>query len=101
MSGVMEFSHHYCEHCRRVQPTRFAELLKGELALGMKSECAHCGCLAFTVLDPGRLYCDLCDEVRPGLIQVADAPAGRSIVQCSGCKEVKAVLYEGRVDANH
>ena len=93
----MHATHLHCAGCGGMRPIRFEPLLPGEPALGTAVSCAHCGRHAFTLMRPARFYCDICDQVQPGLLERLDAASfdggfGVGLV-CSGCFDAKALLY--------
>jgi hypothetical protein len=92
----MNATHLNCPGCGTIRPIRFEPLLAGEPALGTRVSCAHCGRHAFTLLRPARFYCDLCDEVRPTVLERMELPTGAEfavVLLCGGCFDTKAVLF--------
>lgn len=91
----MNATHLNCPGCGTIRPIRFEPLLAGEPSLGTRVACAHCGRHAFTLIRPARFYCDLCDEVRPAVLERMELPAGAElavVLLCGGCFDAKAVL---------
>jgi hypothetical protein len=99
-----------CPQCRAARPIRFDPLLAGESSLGTRIGCAHCGRYAFTLIRPARFYCEICDDVQPGVLEPADmecAPLAERdadalgvlpdalgvLFVCAGCFDGKALLY--------
>ena len=63
--------------------------------------CSRCGWLAFTMISEARVYCDVCDEVRPALLHEY-RPAGLlsgGLVRCAVCYASRARLYGTKVSA--
>ena len=92
----MKATHLHCLHCARARPIRFAPLLAGESSLGTSVSCAHCDRHAFTLLAAARFYCEICDEVRAGLlerIELDDPGVLGVLLVCAGCFDGKAMLY--------
>jgi hypothetical protein len=98
----MHATHLHCPQCRTARPIRFEPLLAGESALGTCIGCAHCGRHAFTLIRPARFYCEICDEVQPGVLEpvdmecvpaLADDDAFGVLLVCAGCFDGKALLY--------
>jgi hypothetical protein len=99
----MHATHLHCPHCRVARPIRFDPLLAGESSLGTRIGCAHCGRYAFTLIRPARFYCEICDDVQPGVLEPVDmecAPLGGRdadalgvLLVCAGCFDGKALLY--------
>jgi hypothetical protein len=92
----MDATHLHCGRCRSMQPIRFEPLLPGEPAMGTGVYCARCRELAFTLMKPARFYCEICDNVQPGLLERVEVP-GRNelgvLLVCGGCFDGKAMLY--------
>ena len=99
----MHATHLHCPQCRSARPIRFEPLLAGESSLGTRICCAHCGRYAFTLIRPARFYCEICDDVQPGVLEPVDlesAPLAERDVDalgvllvCAGCFDGKALLY--------
>ena len=99
----MHATHLHCPQCRSARPIRFESLLAGESSLGTRIGCAHCGCYAFTLIRPARFYCEICDDVQPGVLEPVDmecaplaahdADALGVLLVCAGCFDGKALLY--------
>ena len=93
----MHATHLHCNGCAGVRPIRFEPLLAGEPALGTAVSCAQCGRHAFTLLRPARFYCDICDQVQPGLLERLEAACSEDelgvVLVCTGCFDAKALLY--------
>ena len=98
----MHATHLHCPHCRTARPIRFEPLLAGESSLGTRIGCAHCGRYAFTLIRPARFYCEICDEVQPGVLEpvdmecaaaLGDSDALAVLLVCAGCFDSKALLY--------
>ena len=98
----MQATHLYCPHCRAARPIRFEPLVAGESALGTSIGCAHCGRHAFTLIRPTRFYCEICDEVQPGVLEPVETDRGAALgggdaigvlLVCAGCFDGKALLY--------
>lgn len=92
----MDATHLHCTQCGTVRPIRFEALLAGEPSLGTRVSCAHCRQHAFTLLRPARFYCDICDEVQPGMLERVDLEnaAGMGVLLvCGGCFDGKAMLF--------
>ena len=68
----MHATHLHCPQCRTAQPIRFEPLLAGESSLGTRVSCARCARHAFTLIRPARFYCEICDEVQPGVLEPVD-----------------------------
>ena len=69
--------------------------------MGTAARCARCGWLAFTMISEARVYCDVCDEVRPALLHEY-RPAGLlsgGLVRCAVCYASRARLYGTKVSA--
>jgi len=95
----MDATHLYCARCRAIQPMRFEPLVAAEKALGTAAQCSYCSWVAFTLLEPARVYCDVCDEIRPALLHEY-SPSGRlagGLVRCAVCYTSCARLYGGEV----
>ena len=99
----MHATHLHCPQCRTARPIRFEPLLAGESSLGTRIGCAHCGRYAFTLIRPARFYCEICDDVQPGVLEPVDmecaplashdAEALGVLLVCAGCFDGKALLY--------
>jgi hypothetical protein len=99
----MHATHLHCPQCRSARPIRFEPLLAGESSLGTRIGCAHCGRYAFTLIRPARFYCEICDDVQPGVLEPVDmecaplaerdADALGVLFECAGCFDGKALLY--------
>ena len=98
----MHATHLHCPQCRAAQPIRFEALLAGESSLGTRISCARCGRHAFTLIRPARFYCEICDEVQPGVLEPVDMDCGPALgadeafavlLVCAGCFDGKALLY--------
>jgi hypothetical protein len=93
----MDATHLHCKCCAGVRPIRFAPLLPGEQSLGTGIYCAHCLNLAFTLIKPARFYCEICDDVQPGLLERLELGPGANefgvLLVCGGCFDGKAMLY--------
>lgn len=99
----MHATHLHCPQCRTARPIRFEPLLAGESSLGTRIGCAHCGRYAFTLIRPARFYCEICDDVQPGVLEPVDmecaplaahdADALGVLLICAGCFDGKALLY--------
>jgi hypothetical protein len=99
----MHATHLHCPQCRSAQPIRFEPLIAGEVSLGTCIGCAHCGRYAFTLIRPARFYCEICDDVQPGVLEPVvmecaplakrDADALGVLLVCAGCFDGKVLLY--------
>jgi hypothetical protein len=92
----MDATHLNCPGCRAVRPIRFEPLLAEEPSLGTCICCAHCRRHAFTLIKPARFYCEICDEVQPGLLERVALDDGLELgvlLVCAGCFDGKAMLY--------
>lgn len=98
----MHATHLHCPRCRTARPIRFEPLLAGESSLGTCIGCAHCGRYAFTLIRPARFYCEICDDVQPGVLEPVEmerVPARERddafgvLLVCAGCFDGKALLY--------
>jgi hypothetical protein len=92
----MHATHLNCPACASVRPIRFEPLLRGEPSLGTSVYCAHCCRHALTLLRPARFYCDICDDVQPGLLERMEAGSPDDlgvVLVCAGCFDAKALLY--------
>ena len=99
----MHATHLHCPQCRAARPIRFDPLLAGESSLGTRIGCAHCGRYAFTLIRSARFYCEICDDVQPGILEPVDmecaplaahdADALGVLLVCAGCFDGKALLY--------
>jgi hypothetical protein len=79
----------------RTSTVRFERLVAGEPSLGTKAQCADCGFLAFTILEPANVYCDVCDRIQPAVLEET-RPAGKlcgGLVRCAVCYATRARLY--------
>lgn len=101
----MDATHLHCSRCRTMRPIRFEPLLPGEPSMGTCICCAQCREHAFTLIKPARFYCEICDEVQPGLLERVElGPAANETVVllvCGGCFDGKTMLYcaSGRCSA--
>jgi len=98
---VIQATHVYCAGCRAIKPVEFEHLIADEPAMGAAARCARCGWLAFTMISEARVYCDVCDEIRPALLHEY-RPAGRlsgGLVRCAVCYASRARLYGTKVSA--
>lgn len=95
----MDATHLHCAHCNAVHPIRFEPLLAGEPSLGTNVFCARCRHFAFTLIKPARFYCEICDEVQPGLLERVEPGAGANeravLLVCCGCFDGKTMLFAG------
>lgn len=94
----MEATHVYCARCRTIQPVAHEPLSAAEPVLGMKTACAQCGWVVLTMLAGGKLYCDVCDDIRLALLHEY-RPAGvlsGGLVRCAECYASRARLYGAR-----
>jgi hypothetical protein len=92
----MKATHLHCLRCAAARPIRFAPLLPGESSLGTCVSCAHCGRHAFTLLAAARFYCEICDEVRSGVlerVELQDQEVLGVLLVCAVCFDGKAVIY--------
>ena len=107
----MHATHLHCPQCRTPRPIRFDPLLAGESSLGTRIGCAHCGRYAFTLIRPAQFYCEICDDVQPGVLEPVDrecaplaerdadalgvlhADAIGVLLVCAGCFDGRALLY--------
>jgi hypothetical protein len=92
----MRATHLHCPRCAAARPIRFEPLLAGESSLGTGVSCAHCGRHAFALLGRSRFYCEICDEVRPALLErvhTEDAEVLAVLLVCAGCFDGKALIY--------
>jgi hypothetical protein len=92
----MKATHLHCLHCAAARPIRFEPLLPGESSLGTCVSCAHCGRHAFTLLAAARFYCEICDEVRSGVlerVELEDPQVLGVLLVCAGCFDGKAMIY--------
>ena len=97
----MDATHVYCACCTAVKPVRFERLVATEPSLGTKAQCAECGFLAFTILDPANVYCDVCDRIQPAVLEET-RPAGKlagGLVRCAVCFATRARLYGAAPEA--
>ena len=97
----MDASHIYCANCRAIQAVSFDRLIVKEPSLGTAARCCQCGWVAFTMISNARVYCDVCDEVRPALLHEY-RPAGAlsgGLVRCAVCYASRARLYGTKVSA--
>lgn len=91
----MDATHVYCACCTAIKPVRFERLVLTEPSLGTKAQCADCGFLAFTILEPANVYCDVCDRIQPAVLEET-RPAGKlygGLVRCAVCYATRARLY--------
>lgn len=95
----MDATHLHCAHCAAIRPIRFAPLLAGEPSLGTNVHCAHCEHFAFTLIKPARFYCEICDEVQPGLLERVEVGLHSNevgvLLVCAGCFDGKTMLFAG------
>ena len=97
----MDATHVYCANCRSIRVVNFDRLVAREAALGTAARCSQCGWLAFTMISNARVYCDVCDEIRPTLLHEY-RPAGAlsgGLVRCAVCYASRARLYGAKVSA--
>lgn len=91
----------HCERCGFIRPIRF-QFLSAERSLGTRIECAHCSQLAFTLVSPARIYCDICDDIRPGELEVVKGRSSSyslaAVITCGTCHDGKAMLYGSTSD---
>lgn len=95
----MDATHIYCANCRAIQSVSFDRLLPKEAAMGTAARCSQCGWVAFTMISDARVYCDVCDEIRPALLHEY-RPAGTlsgGLVRCAVCYASRARLYGTKV----
>lgn len=95
----MDATHVYCASCRSIRAVSFDRLFAREPSMGTAARCSKCGWLAFTMISDARVYCDVCDEIRPALLheyRPAGALAG-GLVRCAVCYASRARLYGARV----
>src|SRR5207247_1859178 len=98
---VMDATHVYCASCRAIRPVEFERLFASEASLGTAARCVRCGWLALTMIGEARVYCDVCDEIRPALLHEY-RPAGLlsgGLVRCAVCYASRARLYGTKVSA--
>jgi ribosomal protein S27AE len=88
----------HCPQCAAVQRAAVAALLHGERSLGVTVSCGRCGYLAFTMLKAARIYCGVCDEVRPAVLKSVTASEAKVLV-CGNCLNAKATLYGERASS--
>ena len=106
----MHATHLHCPQCRAARPIRFDPLLAGEGSLGTRIGCAHCGRYAFTLIRPARFYCEICDDVQPGVLEPVDMECAQLaerdvealgvLLVCTGCFDGKALLYAAATPPN-
>ena len=92
----MDATHINCPACGTLRPIHFEPLLPGEPSLGTSVCCGYCRRHALTLLKPARFYCEICDDVQPGLLERVeiDCPQGLGVLLvCAGCFDAKALLY--------
>ena len=92
----MDATHLHCSRCRTMRPIRFEPLLPGEPSMGTCICCAQCRQHAFTLIKPARFYCEICDEVQPGLLERVQLDTTNELgvlLVCGGCFDGKAMLY--------
>jgi len=97
----VDATHLYCANCRAIRPVEFERLLASEPSLGTAARCARCSWLALTMIGPARVYCDVCDEIRPAVLHEY-RPAGLlsgGLVRCAVCYASRARLYGTKVSA--
>jgi hypothetical protein len=91
----MDATHVYCARCSAIRRVRFERLVDDEPSLGTKAQCGECGFLAFTILEPANVYCDVCDRIQAAVLEET-RPAGRlagGLVRCAVCYATRARLY--------
>jgi hypothetical protein len=91
----MDATHVYCACCTAIRRVRFKRLLAMEPSLGTTAQCMECGFVAFTILEPANVYCDVCDRIQPAVLEDT-RPAGRlcgGLVRCAVCYATRARLY--------
>lgn len=76
-----------------VQRLAVQPVVAGLGKLGLQAHCTACGIVSFTMLQPARLFCGHCDDIRPGLLRSMGGGDAR-VLLCSVCLDVKATLYE-------
>jgi hypothetical protein len=64
----VDATHVYCPNCRAIRPVEFERLLASEASLGTAARCARCAWVAMTMIGEARVYCDVCDEIRPAVL---------------------------------
>jgi hypothetical protein len=92
----MDATHINCPACGTIRPIHFEPLLQGEASLGTSVCCGHCRHHALTLLRPARFYCEICDEVQPGLLERVERARPDELgvlLVCAGCFDAKALLY--------
>jgi hypothetical protein len=92
----VDATHLNCPGCGNIRPIRFEPLLPGEPSLGTRVCCAHCRRHAFTLLKPARFYCEICDNIQPGLLERVEVGKSEEfgvLLVCGGCFDAKAMLY--------
>jgi len=95
----MDATHVYCASCRAIRAVSFDRLMGREPSLGTAARCSQCRWLAFTMISDARVYCDVCDEIRPALLHEY-RPAGvlsGGLVRCAVCYASRARLYGTKV----
>ncbi len=95
----MDATHIYCPNCRAIAPVSFERLLPKEPSMGTAAHCMQCGWLALTMINDARVYCDVCDEIRPALLHEY-RPAGAlsgGLVRCAVCYASRARLYGTKI----
>lgn len=95
----MDATHVYCAYCRTIQSVNFERLIPKEESMGTAARCSQCGWLAFTMITPARVFCDVCDDIRPALLHEY-RPAGAlsgGLVRCGVCYASRARLYGTKV----
>jgi hypothetical protein len=95
----MDATHVYCANCRSIRSVSFDRLVAEEPSMGTAARCSQCGWLAFTMISDARVYCDVCDEIRPALLHEY-RPAGTlagGLVRCAVCYASRARLYGTKV----
>lgn len=96
----MDATHVYCARCRAIQPVLYDELVGGIAPLGTKAACSQCGWVVLTMMSGARLFCDVCDDIRPALLHEY-RPAGvmqGGLVRCAVCYASRARLYGSKVE---
>jgi hypothetical protein len=97
----MDATHVYCARCRSIQRAAYDDLIGGIEPLGTKAACASCGWVVLTMMKGARLFCDVCDDIRPALLHEY-RPAGvlqGGLVRCAVCYASRARLYGSKVTA--
>lgn len=95
----MDATHIYCANCRGIRAVTFERLIAREESMGTAARCSQCGWLGFTMISDARVYCDVCDEIRPALLHEY-RPAGTlsgGLVRCAVCYASRGRLYGSKV----